>query len=170
TWISVNVSVKELHTHLFATEVNAALIAAGVLPSRLVLEVTEHDFSHQLNTLVAQLKALRGAGVRIALDDFGSGYSSLGQLDRLPVDIIKLDRDLVAKDDGGVGPLAEVAVELGRRLGMEVIAEGVETASQLAAMIKAEAPLVQGYLLARPMDAEDLTRWLREGLPAITAA
>jgi diguanylate cyclase (GGDEF)-like protein len=170
TWISVNVSVKELHTHLFATEVNAALIAAGVLPSRLVLEVTEHDFSHQMNTLVAQLKALRGAGVRIALDDFGSGYSSLGQLDRLPVDIIKLDRDLVAKDDGGVGPLAEVAVELGRRLGMEVIAEGVETAAQLAAMVQAEAPLVQGYLLARPMDAEDLTRWLREGLPAITAA
>ncbi|GAB4000186.1 hypothetical protein GCM10029992_31300 [Glycomyces albus] len=77
-----------------------------------------------MNTLVAQLQALRGAGVRIALDDFGSGYSSLGQLDRLPVDIIKLDRDLIAKDDGGVGPLAEVAVELGRRLGMDVIAEG----------------------------------------------
>ncbi len=170
TWISVNVSVKELHTHLFATEVNAALIAAGVLPSRLVLEVTEHDFSHQMNTLVAQLKALRGAGVRIALDDFGSGYSSLGQLDRLPVDIIKIDRDLVAKDDGGVGPLAEVTVELGRRLGMEVIAEGIETDAQLQAMIKAQAPLVQGYLLARPMPADELTRWLREGTPAISAA
>ncbi|GAB3644586.1 putative bifunctional diguanylate cyclase/phosphodiesterase [Glycomyces tarimensis] len=168
-WISVNVSVKELHTHLFATEVNAALIAAGVLPSRLVLEVTEHDFSHQMNTLVAQLKALRGAGVRIALDDFGSGYSSLGQLDRLPVDIIKIDRDLVAKDDGGVGPLAAVTVELGRRLGMEVIAEGVETDTQLEAMIKAEAPLVQGYLLARPMPPDDLTRWLSESLPAIAS-
>ncbi|WP_051325978.1 EAL domain-containing protein [Glycomyces tenuis] len=172
-WISVNVSVKELHTHLFATEVNAALIAAGVLPSRLVLEVTEHDFSHQMNTLIAQLKALRGAGVRIALDDFGSGYSSLGQLDRLPVDIIKIDRDLIAKDDGGVGPLAEVTVELGRRLGMEIIAEGVETDTQLEAMIKAQAPLVQGYLLARPMPPDELTRWLRggdEGTPAITAA
>ncbi|MCH7230718.1 EAL domain-containing protein [Glycomyces sp. L485] len=168
-WISVNVSVKELHTHLFATEVNTALIAAGVPASRLVLEVTEHDFSHQMNTLVAQLQALRGAGVRIALDDFGSGYSSLGQLDRLPVDIIKIDRDLVAKDDGGVGPLAAVTVELGRRLGMEVIAEGVETDTQLEAMIKAEAPLVQGYLLARPMPADDLTRWLREDPAAITA-
>ncbi|WP_051392778.1 EAL domain-containing protein [Glycomyces arizonensis] len=171
TWISVNVSVKELHTHLFATEVSSALITAGVLPSRLVLEVTEHDFSHQMNTLVAQLKALRGAGVRIALDDFGSGYSSLGQLDRLPVDIIKIDRDLVAKDDGGVGPLAEVTVELGRRLGMEVIAEGVETDTQLEAMLRTETPpLVQGYLMARPMPADDLTRWLREGVTAITAA
>ncbi|GAB3225841.1 hypothetical protein GCM10027447_15570 [Glycomyces halotolerans] len=173
TWISVNVSVKELHTHRFATEVTTALFAAGVSPSRLVLEVTEHDFSHQLNTLVAQLKALRGAGVRIALDDFGSGYSSLGQLDRLPIDIIKIDRDLIAKDDGGVGPLAEVTVELGRRLGMDVIAEGVETDTQLEAMIKAEAPLVQGYLLAKPMPADELTARLREGPEgpsAITAA
>ncbi|WP_199042992.1 putative bifunctional diguanylate cyclase/phosphodiesterase [Glycomyces salinus] len=169
-WISVNVSVKELHTHLFATEVNTALIAAGVPASRLVLEVTEHDFSHQMNTLVAQLQALRGAGVRIALDDFGSGYSSLGQLDRLPVDIIKLDRDLIAKDDGGVGPLAEVAVELGRRLGMDVIAEGVETDTQLEAMVKAEAPLVQGYLLAKPMPADELTRWYSDDPPAIGAA
>ncbi|THV42615.1 putative bifunctional diguanylate cyclase/phosphodiesterase [Glycomyces buryatensis] len=170
TWISVNVSVKELHTHLFATEVNTALIAAGVSASRLVLEVTEHDFSHQMNTLIAQLKALRGAGVRIALDDFGSGYSSLGQLDRLPVDIIKIDRDLIAKDDGGVGPLASVTIELGRRLGMEVIAEGVETDLQLNAMIEAGAPMVQGYLLAKPMPPDELTRWLRDSPKAITAA
>jgi len=172
-WISVNVSVKELHTHLFATEVNTALIAAGVPAKRLVLEVTEHDFSHQMNTLIAQLGALRGAGVRIALDDFGSGYSSLGQLDRLPVDILKIDRDLIAKDDGGVGPLAAVTVELGRLLGMEVIAEGVETDTQLQAMIAAKAPLVQGYLLAKPMHPDDLTRWLTEeprALPAEPAA
>lgn len=168
-WISVNVSVKELHTHLFATEVNTALIAAGVPARRLVLEVTEHDFSHQMNTLVAQLGALRGAGVRIALDDFGSGYSSLGQLDRLPVDILKIDRDLIAKDDGGVGPLAAVTVELGRLLGMEVIAEGVETDLQLNAMIAAEAPLVQGYLLAKPMEPDDLTRWLTEEPRALAA-
>lgn len=159
-WISVNVSVKELHTHLFATEVNTALFAAGVPARRLVLEVTEHDFSHQMNTLIAQLSALRGAGVRIALDDFGSGYSSLGQLDRLPVDILKIDRDLIAKDDGGVGPLAAVTVELGRLLGMEVIAEGVETDTQYQAVIEAGAPLVQGYLLAKPMDPDELTRWL----------
>ncbi|MCD0443861.1 EAL domain-containing protein [Glycomyces sp. A-F 0318] len=168
-WISVNVSVKELHTALFATEVNTALIAAGVPARRLVLEVTEHDFSHQMNTLVAQLGALRGAGVRIALDDFGSGYSSLGQLDRLPVDILKIDRDLIAKDDGGVGPLAAVTVELGRLLGMEVIAEGVETDLQLNAMIAAEAPLVQGYLLAKPMEPDDLTRWLTEEPKALAA-
>ncbi|SDD35880.1 putative bifunctional diguanylate cyclase/phosphodiesterase [Glycomyces harbinensis] len=169
-WISVNVSVKELHTHLFATEVNTALIAAGVPAKRLVLEVTEHDFSHQMNTLIAQLGALRGAGVRIALDDFGSGYSSLGQLDRLPVDILKIDRDLIAKDDGGVGPLAAVTVELGRLLGMEVIAEGVETDAQLNAMIAARAPLVQGYLLAKPMDPDDLTRWLTEEPRALASA
>ncbi|GAA2304405.1 hypothetical protein GCM10009853_071760 [Glycomyces scopariae] len=168
-WISVNVSVKELHTHLFATEVNTALIAAGVPAKRLVLEVTEHDFSHQMNTLIAQLGALRGAGVRIALDDFGSGYSSLGQLERLPVDIIKIDRDLIAKDDGGVGPLAAVTVALGRILGMEVIAEGVETDQQLNAMIAAQAPLVQGYLLAKPMDPDDLTRWLTEEPKALSS-
>jgi EAL domain-containing protein (putative c-di-GMP-specific phosphodiesterase class I) len=155
-WISVNVSVKELHTARFATEVNEALIAAGVPASRLVLEVTEHDFSTQMNTLVAQLSALRGAGVRIALDDFGSGYNSLGQLDRLPLDIIKIDRDIVAKDDG-LGPLATVAIELGKRLGLDVIAEGVETDEQYAALCdEIDPPLVQGYLLAKPMSAADL--------------
>ena len=74
--------------------------------------------------LAAQLGTLRGTGVRVALDDFGAGYSSLGQLHRLPVDILKIDRNLVAGDDRGSAPLADVVVRLGERLGLSVIAEG----------------------------------------------
>ncbi|MFC4336444.1 putative bifunctional diguanylate cyclase/phosphodiesterase [Salininema proteolyticum] len=160
-WISVNVSVKELHTYRFAQAVSELLIEHGIRPNRLVIEVTEHDFSTQVATLIAQLSALRGTGVSIALDDFGAGYSSLNQLDRLPIDIVKIDRDLVAKDDGGLGDLAPVIIDLGDRLGLTVIAEGVETSRQLELITARHSPLLQGYLLAKPMGASEF----EAGLP-----
>ncbi|WP_156937703.1 GGDEF domain-containing phosphodiesterase [Haloglycomyces albus] len=155
-WVSVNVSVKELHTYRFAEAVSELLIEHGISPKRLVIEVTEHDFSQQVATLIAQLKALRAAGVSIALDDFGAGYSSLNQLDRLPIDIVKIDRDLVAKDDGDLGTLAPVIVDLGHRLGLTVIAEGIESRRQLDLITAEQKPLLQGYLLARPMLSGEL--------------
>ncbi|QSB06404.1 EAL domain-containing protein [Natronoglycomyces albus] len=169
-WISINVSVRDLHTSRFATAVNQALIEQGVPASRLVIEVTEHDFSNHMETLIAQLSALRGTGVRIAMDDFGSGYSSLGQLHRLPIDILKIDRDIISEDSGAPAPLAEITVQLGRQLGMEVIGEGVESVRQLRTLEKAKCPMVQGYYFARPMPAEELQRLLLEQRPSTIPA
>ena len=90
-WISVNVSPLELHAPEYATRVAEALRRHRVPPQRLVLEVTEHAVATDLDELIRRLRALRATGVRIALDDFGAGYSSLGQLRILPIDILKID-------------------------------------------------------------------------------
>lgn len=164
-WISINVSVQDLHTSRFATAVNQALIEQGVPASRLVIEVTEHDLSNHMETLIAQLSALRGTGVRIAMDDFGAGYSSLGHLHRLPIDILKIDRYLISEEKGAPAPLGGIAVQLGRELGMEVIGEGVESSRQLNSLLKAECPMVQGYYFARPMPATELTKLLLDQRP-----
>lgn len=163
-WVSINLSPRQLHSRLFATDLAQALLSKGVPPSRLVVEVTEHDVAQDMDILVAQLGALRGTGVRIALDDFGAGYSSLGQLHRLPVDILKIDRDLVAGSDEGAAPLADVVVRLGERLGLAVIAEGVETETQLDVVKQAGCAMVQGYLLARPMPVDKVDALLREDI------
>ncbi|WP_211207214.1 putative bifunctional diguanylate cyclase/phosphodiesterase [Stackebrandtia nassauensis] len=163
-WVSINLSPRQLHSRLFATDLAQALLSKGVPPSRLVVEVTEHDVAQDMDILVAQLGALRGTGVRIALDDFGAGYSSLGQLHRLPVDILKIDRDLVAGSDEGAAPLADVVVRLGERLGLAVIAEGVETETQLDVVKQAGCAMVQGYLLARPMAVAKIDAMLRDDI------
>jgi diguanylate cyclase (GGDEF)-like protein len=161
TWISMNLSARQLHSPMFATDLAQALLERGVPPSRMVVEVTEHDVAQDMDVLVAQLGALRGTGVRIALDDFGAGYSSLGQLHRLPVDILKIDRDLVAGSDDGAAPLADVVVRLGERLGLDVIAEGVETQTQLDVVQQSGCGMVQGYLLSRPMPVDQIDVMLR---------
>lgn len=155
-WVSLNVSVRQLHSPNFAVEVAQSLVERGVPPNQLVVEITEHDVAYDINRLVAQLLGLRATGVRIALDDFGAGYSSLGQLHRLPVDIIKIDRALVVGAEDGSAPLSDVVVKLGQRLNLDVIAEGVETENQLAFVEEAGCPLGQGYLFDRPLLAEDL--------------
>ncbi|MGH8794876.1 MAG: putative bifunctional diguanylate cyclase/phosphodiesterase [Stackebrandtia sp.] len=155
-WISMNLSPRQLNSPHFAKALAQALLERGVPPSKMVVEVTEQDVAQDIDVLTAQLGALRGTGVRIALDDFGSGYSSLGQLHRLPVDILKIDRDLIAGSDDGAAPLADVVVRLGERLGLATIAEGVETQAQLDVVQQAGCGLVQGYLLARPLPTSDI--------------
>lgn len=156
SWISMNLSPRQLHSQQFATNCAQALLQRGVPPGRLVVEVTEHDVAQDIDVLAAQLGTLRGTGVRIALDDFGAGYSSLGQLHRLPVDILKIDRNLVAGGDRGAAPLADVVVRLGERLGLAVIAEGVESQLQLDVVEQAGCGMVQGYLLFRPLAVDDI--------------
>jgi EAL domain-containing protein (putative c-di-GMP-specific phosphodiesterase class I) len=122
-----------------------------------VLEVTEHAVALDLDELAERLAALRAAGVRIALDDFGAGYSSLGQLRRLPVDVLKIDRSLVTEP---AGALVEVVVRLGARLGLEVVAGGIAEPAQRAAVEAAGCRLGQGDLLHAPMLAEHLAALL----------
>jgi diguanylate cyclase (GGDEF)-like protein len=152
-WLAVNVSVRELRTLRYPASVAEVLAEHRVDPRRLVFEVTEQSVAADVAELAASLRALREMGVRVALDDFGSGYSSLGQLRRLPVDVLKIDRDLVA-EPGAPGALVDVVVRLGERLGLQVVAEGVEDDAQRAVVQAAGCHLGQGYLFGRAMPAE----------------
>ena len=107
--------------------------------------------------------------MRIAIDDFGAGYSSLAYLARLPVDVLKMDREFVAGIEGDPRSAALVAgvVELGRTLGMDVVAEGVETAGQLAVLSDMDCRYLQGYLLGGPVRLADLRRRLAEFDPVV---
>ncbi|WP_373312406.1 putative bifunctional diguanylate cyclase/phosphodiesterase [Asanoa siamensis] len=187
-WVSVNVSPRELHAPEYVDQVADALRAHRVPPQRLVLEVTEQAVAIDLDELIKRLRALRAIGVRIALDDFGTGYSSLGQLRRLPIDILKIDHSLVAESEpgddhgfaplvilaGGLdptgrgkaaarpqgGPLVDIVVRLGHRLGLEVIAEGVTNPREQAAVIEAGCRFGQGQLFGWGVPAEHLEAML----------
>lgn len=168
-WVSVNVSPRELHAPEYVVQVAEALRAHHVPPQRLVLEVTEHAVATDLDELIRRLTALRLTGVRIALDDFGAGYSSLGQLRRLPIDILKIDHSLVAehepvrpvgKDGPAFAPMVDIVMRLGHQLGMEVIAEGVTTPTELAAVVAAGCRFGQGALFGWGVPAEHLEAML----------
>jgi len=118
-----------------------------------MLEVTESIFVADSEAAAGPLEAVRAAGVRIAIDDFGTGYSALGYLRRLPVDVLKIDRRFIADMDGtGVAVLAAI-LKMARALGLETVAEGIETREQLAQLRELGCDLAQGFFLARPMDA-----------------
>jgi diguanylate cyclase (GGDEF)-like protein len=163
-WVSVNVSPRELHPPEYVARVAEILRAHRVPASRLVIEVTEQAVAEDLDELKARLAALRSMGVRIALDDFGAGYSSLGQLRHLPVDILKIDHSLVAEPvvhtSGQVGPMVDVVVRLGQRLGLEVIAEGIAEPAQRATVERAGCHLGQGSLFGWGVPAEHLEAML----------
>jgi diguanylate cyclase (GGDEF)-like protein len=158
-WVSVNLSPKELHAADYAGQVADVLSEHGVPAQRLVLEVTEHAVATDMEELIGRLTELRTTGVRIALDDFGAGYSSLSHLRTLPVDILKIDRLLVAEPESRTGtaaPLVDVVVRLGHRLGVEVLAEGIGTPAQRSAVEDAGCRLGQGSLFGWGVPAEHL--------------
>jgi diguanylate cyclase (GGDEF)-like protein len=169
-WLAVNISARELHLVDYVTQVLETARSHRIEPQRLVLEITEHTVAEDMDELVGQLSALRTAGVRIALDDFGAGYSSLGQLRSLPVDILKIDRSLVG-DPARSGtsrearPLVDVVVGLGRRLGLAVIAEGVAEPAERTVVEAAGCKLGQGDLFCRAMPAERIEAMLISGGP-----
>ncbi|MER7456246.1 EAL domain-containing protein [Micromonospora sp. NPDC126480] len=168
-WVSVNVSPRELHAPEYVVQVAEALRAHHVPPQRLVLEVTEHAVATDLDELIRRLTALRRTGVRIALDDFGAGYSSLGQLRRLPIDILKIDHSLVAEhepvrpvgtDGPAFAPMVDIVMRLGHQLGLEVIAEGVTSPTELAAVVAAGCRFGQGAAFGWGVPAEHLEAML----------
>jgi EAL domain-containing protein (putative c-di-GMP-specific phosphodiesterase class I) len=150
--VSVNVSALQVATDGFADGVLAALAAAGLNPSSLALELTETFMMQDPRAAFSVLGRLRDCGVHIWVDDFGTGYSSLAYLKRLPIDLLKVDRSFVR----GLGPdpedwaIVAAVVSLARTVGLRVIAEGVETESQLSRLRELGCDEAQGFLMSRP--------------------
>ena len=160
--VSVNVSARSLLDPGFPAQVAEALRRHRAPASYLVLEITESVAVSQERIVDEVLAELRDMGVQLSLDDFGTGYSSLAIVTRVPVDEIKIDRSFV--DDMIESPAAEAvvrgAVELGARLGVRVVAEGVETTEQRAALIALNCPTAQGYHFCKPMPADKIVQAL----------
>ena len=156
-WVSVNLSANQIDETL-PRVVEDALVASGVGPGGLTLEITEATAT-QISEGV--LEAIAALGVQIALDDFGTGYSSFARLDRLPIDILKIDRSFVAREPGtGVSPLMSAIVELGNSLGLGLIAEGVETDEHRQTVLDAGCDVAQGWLFAAAMPLDRFDAYL----------
>ncbi|GIF10123.1 putative bifunctional diguanylate cyclase/phosphodiesterase [Actinoplanes teichomyceticus] len=170
--LNVNVSPRQLSDAGFVDQVAAALADTGVPAHRLTLEITE-SAAVDVAEAAAQLRALRGLGVRIALDDFGTGQSSLTLLHELPVDQLKLDRSFLRPGGAGAEVSMPAAVlALAHAAHLEIVAEGVETAEQAAALARCGYRWAQGFHFARPAPADEFGRRLARpapGEPAVTA-
>ncbi|SDE19924.1 diguanylate cyclase (GGDEF) domain-containing protein [Blastococcus fimeti] len=155
---SVNVSVRHLQAGCLAPDVASALAEAGLPPQKLILEITESVMLDAEDRLESDLATLKEMGCVLSVDDFGRGYSSLAYLARLPVQILKMDREFVAdieRDERGATLVAGV-LDLGHRLGMDVVAEGVETVGQLRMLEEQGCRFMQGWLVGRPVDVGSL--------------
>jgi EAL domain-containing protein (putative c-di-GMP-specific phosphodiesterase class I) len=161
--LAVNVSARQLLHPGFVHLVEEVIADTGIVASSLCLELTETVLLDDVEQSRDRLAELRDLGIRIAMDDFGTGYSSLTYLHRLPLDVVKLDRSFVAGvgSDAGDTAIVSAVVELARTMGIDAVAEGIETDLQLGHLRGLGCRHGQGFLLARPMAAEDLEGWLR---------
>ena len=161
--MAVNLSGRQLESPRLVEHVRDALRRYEIVPSSLILEVTESVLV-ALPTAVAKLAQLKKLGLRLAIDDFGTGYSSISYLRRFPVDILKIDREFTDGADSAEGlRLLRGIVQLGRLIGLDLVAEGIERPEQIGPIIEAGCQQGQGFLLARPMDADALTALLGGG-------
>jgi len=168
--MAVNVSARQLASASLIEHVQKALVDSGIEPCSLVLEVTETALVTDPQAVAEQLAQLRALGIRLALDDFGTGYSSLSYLRQFDVDILKIDRSFVATmtAPGDDAAILHGLLELGRRLQLEVVAEGVELEVQRDLLRDEHCGLAQGYLFARPLDIADAELTLLTAPPSTT--
>jgi diguanylate cyclase (GGDEF)-like protein/PAS domain S-box-containing protein len=162
--VAVNVSVFQLRSDDFISDVRGALEWSGLRAESLVLEVTESILIDNPETALERLRALKNIGVRLAIDDFGTGYSSLSYLRLFPFDILKIDRSFIASlaDSPQAVAMVRTMIQLGRQQKLEVIAEGVELEEQLDILRRLHCKNVQGHLFSRPLDADATSSFLME--------
>lgn len=162
--MSVNVSARQFAQPDFVDQVCMSLAKTGARADLLVLELTESMVLHDVADTVYKMQALRRLGVRFALDDFGTGYSSLSQLQRLPLYQLKIDRSFI--QDMGIQAndaiIVQTIVGMARNLGLDVVAEGVETSAQYQMLAQLGCPHFQGYLFTPPQPAAALQLWLQD--------
>ncbi|WP_296945752.1 EAL domain-containing protein [uncultured Massilia sp.] len=168
--MSVNVSQVQFRHPQFIPMLRRAIEESGAPPERIELEITESMAMEEPDLLIERLAEIKRTGVSIAIDDFGTGFSSLSYLQRLQVDRLKIDRAFVTEITGSArgSSIAEMVIELGRNLGLSIIAEGVEDERQAQILQALGCPLAQGFLFARPLAPQALIEWL--GRDALTHA
>jgi diguanylate cyclase (GGDEF)-like protein/PAS domain S-box-containing protein len=161
--VSVNVSARQLEAGSFPRDVTTALADSGLPPGALVIEITESILMRDAEATTARLTGLKATGIRIAIDDFGTGYSSLAYLRQFPVDVLKIDKSFVTgitNSDQGEA-LLHTLVQLGKRLGLQTVAEGIETRDQLRTLQLQDCDTGQGFLIAKPMTPAAITEYVR---------
>ncbi len=159
--MGVNVSVIQFRQPDFIDIVKTALQDSGLDPRHLELEITESVTMAGAEIFEDALAKLKKMGVQIAIDDFGTGFSSLSYLDKLPVDRLKIDIAFVRQIDTPEGPrIAELITQLGKKLGLQLIAEGIETERHWEILRNMGCHEGQGFLIARPMIEDDLAGWI----------
>jgi EAL domain-containing protein (putative c-di-GMP-specific phosphodiesterase class I) len=179
--IAVNVSARQLQDPGLVDEIAAALRESGLDPSALVLEITESATADDPETAIAQLQNLRSLGVELSIDDFGTGYSSLSYLRRYPVQHLKVDRSFIAEvvENPEDHAIVSSIINLAHSLGLEVIAEGVQTLEQLGKLRAMGCDQAQGFLWRVPGGEDAVSAWLwslraegaqRDGGPFVVAS
>ena len=161
-YVTVNLSRKQIGDGQLLDHLHAVLKASAVAPAQLVIEITESLALVDLEQTRLFLRSLKSLGLRLALDDFGTGHSSLSCLHELPIDIVKLDHGFVEAAEKETRALRSVqgVVRMAHALGLEVVAEGVERPAHYDLMKRVGCDLVQGYLIARPLEPVDVPNWL----------
>jgi EAL domain-containing protein (putative c-di-GMP-specific phosphodiesterase class I) len=166
--LAVNVSARQFHQPDFVEQVRAVLDKTGLDPSKLKLELTESVVLDDIDDTVLKMNALRAIGVGFSMDDFGTGFSSLAYLTRLPLSQLKIDQSFV--HNLGVKPSDAVIVQtiigMAKNLNLAVIAEGVETEDQRAFLELNGCPLCQGYLFSKPVPLAEFEALLKKDFPA----
>lgn len=158
--VAVNISGRHLRTKRLLSDLRSALDATGMTPDRITLEITETVILNDLESVATQLTEVRDLGFGVAVDDFGTGYTSLSHLRHLPVDTIKIDRSFVSGvTDSDAACLVRLIADLARSLDMTTVSEGVETPEQLEALRAIGTDALQGFLIARPMPPALLPLW-----------
>ncbi|MGF6152651.1 EAL domain-containing protein [Pseudomonas fluorescens] len=165
--VSVNLSVHQLRQGKLVSLVRQVLEETGLAPHYLELELTESQLLDSVEHIIATFQQLRDLGVKLAIDDFGTGYSSLSYLKRIPVDYVKIDQAFIRGlgEGGEDAAITRAIIAMAHGLSLKVVAEGVETAEQLAFLEAESCDEVQGYLISRPVEAFKLANLLRGGRP-----
>lgn len=156
-YVSVNISIRQIHTPNLIDCVVRALNDASLPPSALILEITESMATPEMSLMLDQLNKLRELGIRIGMDDFGTGYSSLNNLRKMPLDLVKIDRDFAADVlvDSYHRSFIRFVVELAANAGLAVCTEGIESSAQLGIIEELGSDLGQGYLFSPPLSADE---------------
>ena len=161
--LAINVSVHQFHQSDFVQRVQSTLERTGAQAHRLKVELTESSLVHDIDEIILKMEQLKSLGVGLSLDDFGTGFSSLNYLKRLPLDQLKIDQSFVRDvlTDNNDAAIARMVIGLGDSLGFAVIAEGVESRGQREFLMQNGCHLFQGYLFSKPVPADAFAQYVR---------
>ena len=164
--VAVNVSGRQLATAEFTDTVAQVIRNSGIAPGTLGLEITESILLNTDDDLVGRLLSLKSLGVRLLLDDFGTGYSSLAYLKRFPMDVLKIDRSFIdgLGTDVENSAIVEAIIKMAAALGLEVVAEGLESKDQLVELRRLGCDRVQGFVISPPLPRDEVEGFVREQL------